>query len=59
MCEKSIFQCGYHTQTHSNLRMDSLAQVLNASNVRHNGRYLVVDGCSGLLTGAMLERLDG
>ncbi|EPQ31091.1 uncharacterized protein PFL1_01280 [Pseudozyma flocculosa PF-1] len=41
------------------LRPDALAQCLSFASVRPGGRYLVVDGVSGLLTGAVLERLGG
>lgn len=45
----------------SSLRADSLAQTLTLGEIRSGGRYLVVDGTNGLLTGAVLERmgLDG
>lgn len=41
------------------LRDDSLAQCLSFANVHAGGRYLVVDGVGGLLTGAILERMGG
>ncbi len=40
-------------------RIDSLAQMLNLGDVRSGGRYMVVDDTSGLLTGAVLERMGG
>lgn len=40
-----------------NLRIDTLAQMLNMCNVRHGGRYIVVDSIYGLLAAAVLERL--
>lgn len=43
----------------SNLRMDTLAQMLTMGNVRANSTVLVVDSCLGLVTGAVLERLGG
>ncbi|ESO07510.1 hypothetical protein HELRODRAFT_170048 [Helobdella robusta] len=42
-----------------NLRMDSLAQILCHANIHHGGRYLVVDGCLGLVLGSIIERLNG
>ncbi|WWC72581.1 uncharacterized protein I206_106543 [Kwoniella pini CBS 10737] len=39
------------------LRMDTLSQILNMSNIRPGGRYLVVDDTSGLVTSAILERI--
>lgn len=44
---------------HSNLRMDSLAQILTYANVKAGGRYIVVDNCSGLVLGSMIERMNG
>ncbi|KAJ9473923.1 tRNA (adenine(58)-N(1))-methyltransferase non-catalytic subunit TRM6 [Pseudozyma hubeiensis] len=41
------------------IRKDALSQVLSFGSVRPGGRYLVVDGVSGLLVGAVLERLGG
>lgn len=41
----------------SSLRADALAQVLTLGEIRAGGRYIVVDGTNGLLTGAMLERM--
>lgn len=41
------------------MRKDALSQVLSFGSVRPGGRYLVVDGVSGLLVGAVLERLGG
>jgi tRNA (adenine-N(1)-)-methyltransferase non-catalytic subunit len=41
-----------------NLRIDSLAQVLNSGNVRPGAKYMVVEtGCQGLVVAACLERL--
>ncbi|KAH7886059.1 Gcd10p-domain-containing protein [Phlebopus sp. FC_14] len=39
------------------IRMDTLAQMLNMANVRPGGRYIVVDEASGLLVSAVLDRL--
>ena len=41
------------------IRKDALSQVLSFGSVRPGGRYLVVDGVSGLLAGAILERMGG
>lgn len=41
------------------IRKDALSQVLSFGSVRPGGRYLVVDGVSGLLVGAVLERMGG
>lgn len=41
------------------LRADSLAQMLSFANVGAGGRYIVVDGTSGLVSGACLERMAG
>lgn len=43
----------------TNLRVDSLAQMLTAVNVRSGGRYIVVDNYLGLLAAAVVERLVG
>jgi len=43
----------------SNLRLDSLSQVLNHANVRSGSRLMVVESCHGVLLGAILERLGG
>ncbi|WFD33169.1 tRNA (adenine(58)-N(1))-methyltransferase non-catalytic subunit trm6 [Malassezia sp. CBS 17886] len=53
----------YNFERHSDkirgLRPDALAQCLSFANVQSGGRYVVVDGVGGLLTGAMLERMGG
>ncbi|WFC94819.1 tRNA (adenine(58)-N(1))-methyltransferase non-catalytic subunit trm6 [Malassezia brasiliensis] len=41
------------------LRPDALSQLLSFADVRAGGKYLVVDGVGGLLTGAILERMGG
>ncbi|SPO28129.1 related to GCD10 - translation initiation factor eIF3 RNA-binding subunit [Ustilago trichophora] len=41
------------------IRKDALSQVLTFGSVRPGGRYLVIDGVSGLLVGSVLERLGG
>ena len=43
----------------SNLRIDSLAQMLTHGNIRAGMTVAVVDTCMGLVTGAVLERLGG
>ncbi|XP_052270875.1 tRNA (adenine(58)-N(1))-methyltransferase non-catalytic subunit TRM6-like isoform X2 [Dreissena polymorpha] len=43
----------------SNLRVDSLAQMLTMGNVHANSTVLVVDSCMGLISAAVLERLAG
>ncbi len=43
----------------SNLRVDSLAQILEKCNVRAGSRMLVCESCLGLITGSMLERMAG
>jgi tRNA (adenine-N(1)-)-methyltransferase non-catalytic subunit len=39
------------------MRFDSLARLLTSSNVSASARVLCVDGCGGLVAGAILERL--
>ncbi|EOQ99196.1 hypothetical protein E3P92_02727 [Wallemia ichthyophaga] len=55
--------CEYHFTKNSqrirDLRVDSLSQMLTLANVQQGGRYIVIDDTSGLLTGAILERLAG
>jgi tRNA (adenine-N(1)-)-methyltransferase non-catalytic subunit len=41
------------------MRWDALAWMLNCADLRHGTRPLVVDGVSGLLTGAVVERVYG
>ncbi|GLB35838.1 putative eukaryotic translation initiation factor 3 62 kDa subunit [Lyophyllum shimeji] len=41
------------------IRVDSLAQMLNLANIRPGGRYLVVDDASGLVVAGILERMGG
>jgi len=41
-----------------NLRVDSLAQILHYTNIRHGGRYLVYEtGAQGIVVAAVLERV--
>ena len=53
----------YHTARQSQvimaLREDTFAQLLSFANIRSGGRYLVVDDCSGLVVGGILERMGG
>ena len=43
-----------------NLRIDTLAQILNNANVRSGGKYLVYEtGCQGIIVASVLERLGG
>ena len=41
------------------LSENSIAQMLSFANVAFGGRYLIVDGVGGALTGSVLERLGG
>jgi len=41
------------------MRIDTLSQMMNLGNVRPGGRYIAVDGASGVLVSALLERLGG
>ncbi|KJA28350.1 hypothetical protein HYPSUDRAFT_33713 [Hypholoma sublateritium FD-334 SS-4] len=41
------------------LRIDSLAQMLNLANIRPGGRYLAVDDASGIVVAGILERMGG
>ena len=43
----------------SNMRVDSLAQMLTHGNIRAGMTVMVVDSCDGLVAGAVLERLGG
>ena len=41
-----------------NLRIDTLAQILNNANIRSGGKYLVYEtGCQGIIVASVLERL--
>ena len=53
VCKNSVFHI------FSNLRIDSLAQILTQGNIRAGMTVGVVDSCIGLVTGAVLERLGG
>jgi tRNA (adenine58-N1)-methyltransferase non-catalytic subunit len=41
------------------IRVDTLAQMINLASIRPGGRYLAVDGASGLVVSAILSRLGG
>ena len=43
----------------SDLRVDTLSQILTASNVHAHCRMLVVETCQGLVVGALLSRMAG
>ena len=43
----------------SDLRLDTLSQILTMSNVRAHSRMMVVESCQGMLVGALLERMGG
>ena len=43
----------------SNIRVDTLAQILTHGNIRAGMTVMVVDTCNWLVIGAVLERLGG
>ena len=43
----------------SDLRLDTLSQILTMSNVRAHSRMMVVESCQGMVVGALLERMGG
>ncbi|KAL3140277.1 hypothetical protein ABBQ38_004545 [Trebouxia sp. C0009 RCD-2024] len=43
----------------NHLRADSLAMLLSLANIGSHGKVLVLETCSGLVTGAVAERLGG
>ena len=43
----------------SDLRLDTLSQILTMSNVRAHCRVMVVESCQGMVVGALLERMGG
>ena len=43
----------------SELRLDTLSQILTMSNVRAHCRMMVVESCQGMVVGALLERMGG
>nr|SVE94393.1 EOG090X0AAB [Simocephalus serrulatus] len=53
----------YHSQDPIkilNLRSDTLAMIMSLANVKSNGKYGIFDGgCQGLITAAMLDRIQG
>ena len=44
---------------HSQLRMDTVSQVMTMANVRAGNKMVVMETCQGLLIGATLERMGG
>ena len=56
LCDMWVNQGAYKT---ANIRIDSLAQMLNLCNVRSGCKYMVVDNFFGLVSAAILERLIG
>ena len=41
------------------MRADTLAMLLTMANIGAHGKALVLDGCGGLVTGAVAERMGG
>lgn len=41
------------------MRADTLAMLLTMANIGAHGRALILDGCGGLVTGAVVERMGG
>ena len=41
------------------MRADTLAMLLMMANIGSHGRALILDGCGGLVTGAVAERMGG
>ena len=41
------------------IRPDTLSQMLNLANVRPGGRYIVVEGVSGMIVAGALDRMGG
>ncbi|KAF8899064.1 Gcd10p family-domain-containing protein [Infundibulicybe gibba] len=41
------------------IRVDTLAQILNLANIKPGGRYIAVDDASGLVVAGILERMGG
>ncbi|XP_072167915.1 tRNA (adenine(58)-N(1))-methyltransferase non-catalytic subunit TRM6-like [Diadema setosum] len=44
---------------HIQLRIDTLAQILSATNVQSGSKVMMAEHCQGLLVGAVVERLAG
>ena len=43
-----------------NLRPDTLAMIMSLANIKSRGKYGIFDGgCQGLITAAMLDRIQG
>lgn len=43
----------------SHMRYDTLAQMLTLGNIRAGNKMIVMETCSGLVLGAMMERMGG
>jgi hypothetical protein len=41
------------------MRYDTLAQMLTLGNIRAGNKMIVMETCSGLVLGAMMERMGG
>ena len=57
--EESLQFVKLSTLTFSNLRADSLSQLLCYSNVMSGSTVAVVESCHGLVLGSVMERLGG
>ena len=57
MC--SSFHVVHVCSSTSDLRLDSLSQILTLSNARAGCRIIVVESCQGMVAGALLERMGG
>ena len=55
----SIFHVVHVCFSTSDLRLDSLSQILTLSNARAGCRMIVVESCQGMVAGALLERMGG
>lgn len=54
-----IFHVVHVCSSTSDLRLDSLSQILTLSNARAGCRMIVVESCQGMVAGALLERMGG
>ena len=45
--------------TYSQLRIDSISQLITMANVRAGSRIIAMETCQGLLLGTILERMGG
>lgn len=43
----------------SHMRYDTLAQMLTLGNIRAGNKMIVMETCSGLVLGAVMERMGG